>query len=138
SSLCALCVSVVSPVFSSYLAGGSRLGHARGLADRLLAAELLPPTGLRRLLVVLVRPQLALHPAPLQELLEPPQGGPDRLPVVNPHPQTHYVSSEGCPAARRGVTERSRPPRRGPPAQTAGTASSAGGSYGSFTSWRKN
>jgi hypothetical protein len=39
-----------------------------------------------------------LHPAPLDELLEPSKGLPDRLFVVNPHAQTHS-SSLVVPAA---------------------------------------
>src|SRR5581483_10996056 len=62
-------------------------GHGGRLLDRPHAAGLLAAAGVARLLVVLVGPDLALHPAPLQELLEPPQGGPDVLPVVDPHPQ---------------------------------------------------
>src|SRR5437588_9751668 len=68
------------------------------LADRAPPLGLLAAARLARLLVVLVGPDLPLHPAALQELLEPPQGGPDRLPVVNPHPQTHAAPLEG-PAA---------------------------------------
>src|SRR5262245_44566726 len=47
--------------------------HAGRLPDRPHAAGLLAAAGVARLLVVLVGPDLALHPAPLQELLEPPQ-----------------------------------------------------------------
>src|SRR5262245_50992639 len=83
---------------------GSRFGRRGGLPHGLQAAGLLPPALLARLLVVLVGSQLALHPAPLDELLEPPQGGPDRLPLVNPHSQTHSdllgfrPASVACPA----------------------------------------
>src|SRR5688500_9650554 len=48
-----------------------RLAEGR-LADRAAPLGLLPAALLARLLVVLVGPQLPLHTAPLDQLLEPP------------------------------------------------------------------
>src|SRR4051812_31096689 len=63
-----------------------------GLADGAAPLGLLAGAGLARLLVILVGAQLALQAAALDQLLEPPQGRTDRLPVVNPHPQSHIAS----------------------------------------------
>src|SRR5262245_66186343 len=83
-----------------------------GLADAGPAAGPLPAPRLARLLVVLVRPQFLLHPAPLDEFLEPSQGCPDRLPVVDPHPQSHASSSKcNLPRRRQVMREKQKEPR---------------------------
>src|SRR5438105_4309487 len=56
------------------------------LADGALLSQLGAPACLARLLVVLALAELLLDAAALQQLLEAPQGQPDRLPVVDTHP----------------------------------------------------
>src|SRR6266540_73636 len=72
---------------------GSRdAAKPRGLAGGIDLANLRTPALLARLLVIFVSSQLGFHPAPLDQLLEPPEGGPNRLAIVNPHAQTHSCS----------------------------------------------
>src|SRR5262249_33506762 len=68
-----------------------RLAEGR-LFDRAPPLGLFAAPGLARLLVVFVGPQLPFDPTPLDQLLEPPEGRADRLPVVDPHSQSHSVS----------------------------------------------
>jgi hypothetical protein len=74
------------------LAGALRTRELGSLADGALAAGFLPTAGVARLLVVFVGAEFLLDPASLQQLLEPPEGGPDVFPIVNPHPQSHAGS----------------------------------------------
>src|SRR5215470_5467195 len=84
--------------------------------DGAVPAQLGPPAGLARLLVILALAQLLLQAAPLQQFLETAQGRADRLALVDPHPQRH-ARSFGSPARRmkkapgRGSLEQQR---RGP------------------------
>jgi hypothetical protein len=72
-----------------------RSGLARrggsGLADGALLAKFGAPTGLARLLVVFPLSQFFLNAAALEQFLESSQRQPDRLSVVNTHPQRHTV-----------------------------------------------
>src|SRR5947208_1350136 len=52
-----------------------------------------PAAQFTRLFVVLSRAKLFLHPAPLDELLEPAQRQSDGFLVVHPHSQSHSYSS---------------------------------------------
>src|SRR5438067_13685506 len=63
-----------------------------GLARRLFLPQLRPSALFARLLVVLMGAKFFLHPAPLDQFLEPSQCLTDRLLVMNPHAQAHSSS----------------------------------------------
>src|SRR5262249_31944426 len=63
-----------------------------GPADRAELAQGAATPGLARLLVVLAPPHFFRAAAPFQQFLEPPQGHPNGLAVVNAHAQCHSAS----------------------------------------------
>src|SRR5262245_32183686 len=60
--------------------------------DRTFPVGLLPPTRIAGLLVELVSTQFSLHSGSLQQFLESPQSGANRLSLVNANPQSHSIS----------------------------------------------
>src|SRR5262249_20786428 len=73
------------------------------LADGGDLAKLRPAAELSRFLVMFPLAHFFLHPAPWEKLLEPPQSGADRLPVVDAHSQRHTAGNLLARAANRPV-----------------------------------
>jgi hypothetical protein len=63
------------------------------LADGGDLAKLGPTAELARLFVMFPLSQLFLQAAPLEQLFESPQGGADRLPIVDTHSQRHTADN---------------------------------------------